>query len=203
MTDSTAPEKSKVFLVGKNQAKTFPVARLRGHDQHMDALFNRNGESCRSLYDQLYPQPSPTRGNIDRLVQRLNADGVTDVLETNVICYSTPMSSDLAQAAHAGGRARGTELFRGLLDLLQPRVLIAHGSGTLDILSRLLGTGGFDIPENAEKASFREVGRIRVYPIPSFAPPAWNKWSRWAGAYFDRLAKSVAEIVGDKSQPVH
>ena len=46
MTDIADPMKATVFIVGKNQAKTFPESRLN-HDRHMDGLFNRSGETAR------------------------------------------------------------------------------------------------------------------------------------------------------------
>lgn len=44
--------KATVFIVGKNQAKTFPESRLN-HDRHMDGLFNRSGETARGIYDEM------------------------------------------------------------------------------------------------------------------------------------------------------
>jgi hypothetical protein len=68
---------------------------------------------------------------IDLLRNMLSDVGIHQVLETNVICYSSPMSADLAQPAHAGGREAGTAIFRLLLEYVRPRVLIAHGAGTV------------------------------------------------------------------------
>jgi hypothetical protein len=89
MTDMVNPEEARVFIVGQNQATGFPPALVGGHKVYIDALFNRNGRSCRQLYDAIRgPEgPSPTRKNIDALREALAHVGVHDVLETNVICY--------------------------------------------------------------------------------------------------------------------
>jgi len=203
MTDSTMPERSEVFIVGRNQAKTYPVELLRDHDQHIDALFNRNGEGCRGLYDKLYPAPSPTRKNIARLSRLLKDRGIEDILETNVICYSTPMSSDLSQAEHRGGAARGTELFTGLLNFIRPRVVIAHGAGTVADLARVLKTEKFSVPDGPAKVCFHDVDKLRIYPIPSLAPPAWNSWSRWADEYLGRVSEHIRTFLQAHGERTH
>ena len=106
MTTMTNPREAGVFIVGRNQRKGYP-SRDISHQRHLDALFNRKGESCRGLYDSVTnDRPSPTRKNTDRLVCRLNRRNIHDILETNVICYSTPMSADLRKSAHDGGAGR-------------------------------------------------------------------------------------------------
>src|SRR5690606_16544543 len=103
MSDLENPLASSVLAVGKNQAKGYPVNRV-SHRRHLDALFNRNGETCRGLYDEITGgKPSPTRTNTDVFRAVLAAHGIASVLETNVVCYSTPMSGDLRLVAHAGG----------------------------------------------------------------------------------------------------
>ena len=122
MTDLKDPMSADVFIVGANQAMTYDVLRLT-HKRHLDALFNRNGESCRSLYDEMTNhRSSHTRKNIDGLRKVLEeARGLCNVLETNVICYSTPMSEDLKRPGNKGGAARGTEIFENLLRYIHPQ----------------------------------------------------------------------------------
>jgi hypothetical protein len=113
MTKLTDPAQAKVFIVGKNQAKGYPVELVGNQGRHIDALFNRNGQTCRGLYDQINQnKPSPTRQNIVSLVKKLADAGIRETLETNVVCYSTPMSSDLSRSIHQGGAERGEEIFR-------------------------------------------------------------------------------------------
>src|SRR4051812_48563507 len=94
MTSMKKPQKARVLIVGRNQAKSYPVEKVGSHDQYIDSLFKRNGETCRAVYDKVTDgKGSGARSNINELVRRLNAVGIHDVLETNVICYSTRMSA--------------------------------------------------------------------------------------------------------------
>jgi len=133
------PEKARIFIVGYNQATGFPAAALVGrHNAYIDALFNRNGMSCRNLYQQMrgHKGPSQTRKNIDALRKGLANVGINDVIETNVICYSTPMSNALAYAKNQGGKAAGRKIFWEILGIIRPIILIAHGAGTTKELRR-------------------------------------------------------------------
>ncbi len=196
MTRLSDPTRARVFIVGKNQAKGYLVEKVGSHARHIDALFNRNGQSNRSLYDEITGgQPSPTRLNVEGLTTRLERLGVPEVLETNVICYSTPLSVDLSLPSHTGGKKRGQEIFRTLLHFIRPSVLIVHGAGASRELAKLLGT---DLPEPPTVPSTfhrRETDHGIVFVIPSLAPPEYNKWSSWAPEYLDRLAPLVARDV--------
>jgi hypothetical protein len=132
MSDSSTPGSSRVFLVGFNQATPFDQTITKDHNAYIDALFNRNGCSIRELYKSARgrKRPSPTRRNISCLTARLVAKGVADVLETNVVCYATPMGRDLADKANAGGVQKGTTIFVTLLDEIRPQILLAHGEAT-------------------------------------------------------------------------
>ncbi len=154
---------------------------------------NRNGRSCRALYDAARSEqgkqgPSLTRRNLDALRRRLARHGVTGVLETNVVCYSSPMSSDLAEPRHRGGKVRGAEIFTWLLSAIEPRILIAHGAKTKKVLSRLLGVSLPDLPRHPAPPRFVRASAHEVVAIPSLAPPAWTKWAGWAPTYLDDLA---------------
>jgi hypothetical protein len=195
MTELTNPLSANVFVVGKNQAKGYDASRL-SHRRHVDALFNRNGESCRVVYDEMTGfNSSPTRRNIDRLRQMLKAEGVTRVLETNVVCYSTPMSGDLRLPQHSVGTARGTEIFLALVHFIEPKVLIAHGSGTTNTLGSLLGAILPLPPDLPIVPTPTIVGNSKVFVIPSLAPPQWNKWHTWADQHLINVAKAVARAL--------
>lgn len=195
MTRASDPHACKVFIVGKNQRNGYPEGAIT-HERHLDGLFNRNGETCRSVYDELTGgRPSPTRQNTDRLVDCLLSHGVANVLETNVICYSSPMSADLRLEAHTGGAARGEELFRYLLRAIDPRVLIVHGAGAKKQLARILQSNLCDEPSRSDDVRVVEVCTRSVFVIPSLAPPAWNKWCGWADAHLDCVGKSVAKVI--------
>jgi hypothetical protein len=195
MTELRDPLKATVFIVGRNQRNGYESARL-SHQRHIDALFNRNGESCRKIYDEITGgTPSPTRNNTDNFRAMLMVQGVTDVLETNVICYSTPMSADLSLSEHAGGALRGSEIFRLIFELIKPKVLIAHGAGTRRNLEKLLGV---ILPEAQTHPGLPvsvAVGSTQVFVIPSLAPPQWNKWQSWAPEHLRAVAESVARVL--------
>ncbi len=71
------PLSARVLIVGRNQAKAFDASRLT-HERHLDSLFNRNGESCRGVYDELTGLPaSSTRKHIDCLREILAYRGST------------------------------------------------------------------------------------------------------------------------------
>ena len=195
MTNLTEPQTASLFIVGRNQAKGYPTDKLT-HQRHLDALFNRAGESCRKLYDGMTgSRPSQTRRNIDHLHSILERVGVDRILETNVVCYSTPMSDDLRLPAHAGGTVRGMELFCRLLEFVQPKVLIAHGSGTKAILEGLLSKPLPAPPSKLAEPESTDVNGIKVFVIPSLAPPKWNQWCGWADAYLTEVAKAAARVV--------
>ena len=197
MTKLQDPLQARVFIVGKNQAKTFSELMVGSHDRFLDALFNRKGQSCRGLYDRVSGgKPSPTRRNIDGLTSRLESKGVREILETNVICYSTPMSSDFSEVRHRGGRARGTEIFQSLLEWGCPAIMIVHGKGTRKRLGRILGTELPLPPEQPSVPVFTSVSyegkQSQAVVIPSLAPPEYSKWKSWAPRYLDSVVDEVA-----------
>jgi hypothetical protein len=193
MTDLKNPQVASVFIVGKNQAKGFPTERIT-HERHVDALFNRNGQSCRGLYLEL-TEPSPTRCNIDSFASMLADVGVYQVLETNVVCYSTPMSQDLSLPEHRNGENRGTEMFCTLLHYIKPRVLIAHGAGTIKKLSKVLDASLPSARKQPGPPVRVEIGEKIIFIIPSLAPPAWNKWSSWSREHLAEVSKGVADAL--------
>lgn len=206
MTELQDPRQAKVFIVGKNQAKTFLADQVGTHKRFLDALFNRNGQSCRRLYDRMTagrPSPTPTRQNIDRLNRNLNRAGVREILETNVICYSTGMSPELDRLEHVGGKDRGRLIFRTLLEHIRPPVIIAHGADTRRELARVLGDELPECPEQPDPVAFSQAdqGEYRpwVFIIPSLAPPAYNRWSGWAGPYLQKVAGEVGRVLDQNS----
>ena len=193
MTEMKNPWEAEVFIVGMNQRNGYDVDRV-SHQRHLDALFNRNGESCRGLYDELTEgKPSPTRKNTDALVAHLKKRNICSVLETNVICYSTPMSHDLRDPEHSCGSESGEAIFRYLLAEVAPAVLIAHGAGTSSRLSRVLQSGRLRVPRSEDEICDVQLDGHLVIPIPSLAPPAFCRWSPWADRYLDKVAHRVRQ----------
>lgn len=196
MTSLTDPGEADVFIVGKNQRNGYDAAKVGSHDHYVDTLFNRGSETCRALYDRMVGLPSPTRKNTDTLVRQLSARGVTRVIETNVICYSTPMSADLRSAHHIGGAERGSEIFKALLRLIQPEVLIVHGTDTARKLGSVLGRNLPAPPEGPGQPQPTRIGEAVFFVIPSLAPPAFNKWSSWSTGHLAVISDQVADILG-------
>jgi len=193
MTKLTIPYEADTFIVGKNQRNGYPVDVSGSHQRYLDALFNRNGEGCRKLYDEITRgKSSPTRKNIDIFVRELEGVGVRRILETNVICYSTPMSPDLRLEIHAGGEKRGEEIFRFLLTVIKPKILVVHGVGASKKLSSILGIDLGRVPTSVNDLRLYHCDGMFVVVIPSLAPPAFNVWSTWAPAHLAKVAKAVA-----------
>jgi hypothetical protein len=208
MTGMKRPEEARVFIVGHNQARAFPVEKVGDHDAYMDALYNRNGKSCRELYNNICGDEGSSTGrkNIDALREGLTNLGIDDVVETNVICYSTPMGKDLTHPNHQGGKEAGRAIFRGILEIIRPLVLIAHGVATKRELERVLSRG---LPEAACNQD-APVPRVRVstqlgggpyepivFVIPSLVPPEWNRWHGWARPHLAELCSEVRKFLDD------
>jgi hypothetical protein len=207
MTEMADPENARVFIVGFNQATGFPVNSVKSHADYIDALFNRKNRSCRALYDKMRGSKgaSPTRKNTDALNKMLSDNGVKDIIETNVVCYSTPMSSYLSHAQNKGGKEAGREIFIELLRLIRPKVLIVHGEGTRKELARVLGIKTPALPESADSApcSTRETTSILgdsyapvIFFVPSLAPPKWNGWAAWAPKHLKAVAAEASKVLG-------
>ena len=194
MTKLQNPLDANIFVVGKNQRNGYDCKTLGSHQRHMDALFNRNGESCRAIYGEMtVGKPSPTRKNTDRFVGMLESNGVDNVLETNVICYSTPMSADLQKSRHARGSRKGEEIFRFLLNAIQPKVLVVHGAGSNKKLASILNCDLDTEPQSETHIRLNKTAGMLIASIPSLAPPAYNKWSKWADRELKTLAKEISQ----------
>ena len=196
MTKLADPFRADVFIVGMNQKKGYPTSVV-SHKRHLADLFNDEPGGCRRLYDEVTGgKPSPTRKNLDVLVGRLKAAGGESVLETNVICYSTPMSPDLRLMSHGGGARRGEEIFRFLLSAIEPKALIVHGAGAGNKLKSILGCELPDRPTSVDDGvSLRRRGEMLIVAIQSLAPPAYNKWKSWALGHLTRVAEAVVDHI--------
>ncbi len=195
------PSCATVFIVGYNPANAYPAARVE-YERHIDALFNRNGETCRAFYSEI-TRESPTRGNIEMLTDKLAAAGVSSVLETNVVCYATRKKRDLRSAEHDGGKVRGLEIFQALVGEIRPRSMVVHGKGVRDEFNRAFKKEP-QLPTPPDRADlFAHVDHssgTRVYVIPSLALPGYQNWPplnsfcNWADHYLDELATRIANL---------
>lgn len=199
MTSMQDPSRASVFIVGYNPAKPYPIDKVP-YERHIDALFNRNGESCRGLYSEVTKE-SPTRENIELLTAKLAIAGITSVLETNVVCYSTSKKRDLGSLAHVGGKTRGLEIFRALVREIRPKVMVVHGKGVRDEVNRTFRSEPPlpPPPDRADLFVHQDLSTgTRVFVIPSLALPGYQNWPplnsfcNWAAAYLDELAARIA-----------
>jgi len=113
------------------------------------------------------------------------------------------MSDDLRSHEHLGGKERGTELFQTLLEIIDPRVLIAHGSGTVKDLGRLLATPLPSVPAAASVTARATVGSMSIWVVPCLAPPKWSSWMRCADEHLDLVCREVAEHIGLAGRNTH
>ncbi len=195
MTSLSNPIDCDLFTVGKNQRNGFDVDAVGSHDHFIDCLFNRGNETCRGLYDRLVARASPTRRNTDRLVELLRNEGISGVLETNVICYSTPMSADLRRDTHTHGAERGSEIFASLFKIISPKVIIAHGSDTARKLGKFMGVELPAPPKGPGEPRFWNVNGTGVFVIPSLAPPQFNTWAKWSNEHLRQVSVQAAEFL--------
>jgi hypothetical protein len=196
MTKMKRPDQASLFIVGYNQAKIFEKRNVGSHKRFVDAMFNRNGQDCRNLYDQVTEKSSNTRPHIDALTTLLERKGVADILETNVICYSTPMGNDIGNSIHEGGFEHGTVIFETLLDSIRPKSLIVFGSNTREKIERLFDGKLPDLPTGPDDLVIANPKRggysPTLYLIRSLAPPGYNKWHTWAEAHLELVTDAVA-----------
>lgn len=203
MTDMEDPSSAKVFVVGYNPASAYSSDSV-DYERFMNSLFNRSGEGCRSFYREV-TRTSPTRGNIEMFTNKLAAQGITDILETNVVCYGAGKKKHLSQPEHSGGKERGVEIFRTLIHDIRPKAVVVHGSGVAKEFSRALGLSPAlpGPPNTSEKFVERELdNQIRVFVIPSLALPGFQNWPssplqsfcNWADTYLDEVAEKVATV---------
>jgi hypothetical protein len=181
--------------VGANQAKRYDAHAVGSLDAYCDALFNRGDENCRALYDRMTKgRPSPTRTNLDAAVKALGEVGIHDVLETNVVCYSTPMSTDLSLSMNAKGREQGEAIFRLLLEHISPAIVWVHGAGAAKRLPRVLPKVPHLKP--GEGWTWARSGARLVIVTRSLAPPAANTWLDKRQTVVNEIADFALRAIG-------
>ena len=196
-TDLNDPSSAKVFLIGRNWGVPFLMQDVGSHNRFIDAMFNRNGESCKRLYDKITNHvPTRTKRVYSRLQEVFAAREIDKIIETNVICYGTRGNAKvLNQQEHRGGRERGISIFRAVLEAIRPPVLICHGTAAASDFAKILGCNVSGpqrefhepVPFRLPVAGYRPA----VFIIPALAAPEYNKWCRWSERYFQSLANAV------------
>ena len=187
MTDLDDPESANVFVVGINQATTYPANML---ERHIDALFNRNGETNRSLYSEIRSgASSPTRKATEKLTRALQEKGLK-VIETNVFCSSTPKYKDLTITE----KSRGFSIFQTVYSTIQPKVLIVHGEPTRKELNRRMGWAipKPQLPPQAPIVSWQK--QVAIIPQSTLSPAPNRGFNNWGKAHSEKHFKAVAEL---------
>ena len=193
MTDMTNPLEADVFVIGMNPAKQYPANEIP-HQRHFDALFNRNGERCRGLYDEVNRgDSSPTRLNIDSFTALLNQRNVHNIIETNIICYTNLDNAPFPNPGHTAQSKRGEEIFRYILEQIAPKILIVHGVATAKSLSVILNSTPIMVPKSLDEFHEVQTENHLVIPTRSFAPQQFNQWRPWSGAFLNAVADRVRE----------
>lgn len=200
MTSSTSPESCRVFIVGFNQARAFDAARIPSVHDYINILYNRGGTTCRGVYDELNPVPSRTRTNLDRVTASLADAGILDVIETNVICFSTPMGAELTQRKNRQGATVGRSIFGTILSHIQPKVIWLHGAGAAKAYRKEISR---ELPNrpSARLIQIDTVADTRIIQIGSLAPPAFNRWHREFDAVLDKATRATAEFLSTSAVP--
>lgn len=203
MTDLENPSCADVFIVGYNPATAYPSNDV-SYERFIDSLFNRNGETCRKFYAEITKQ-TPTRSNIEMLVDKLTKIGVSSILETNVVCYGAKKKKYLRRREHVGGKARGMEIFRKLVEVIRPKVILIHGNGVCKTFRYSFNLSLLpDAPE--AKNMFVQVKLdwgTELFVIPSLALPAFRNWPKsplesfcnWADEYLDEVSKRILTVI--------
>lgn len=183
-TTDTDPAQADVLIVGASSAKKFRATDVGSHNQFLDALWNRNGQTCRGMYDAVTTKPSRTRPNLDQLSKMLAVHGLTS-LQTNVTCASAPYDAEVSEE----DRAHGTELFKAVVAHVRWKAMIVYGIGASKRFGRAFGVAMPPVP-SPDSAPVRTTlhGRA-VFISPTLAPPSYRA-SVWP--YLERVVAAIA-----------
>ncbi len=196
------PMSCNLLLVGASSAKPFAVASLPEKGEFLDAHFNRNGSSCRALYDRLVDAPSRTRRNIDRAMGLLEEVGWR-VMQTNVTCASAPVDSAVSRNA----RKQGTEIFRVIVERVPWKAMVVFGAGAAKRFGKALritipAPADLMVELTAEPRLTSFDGRPVLF-IPTLAQPGYRS-TVWP--YLERcipLLSNSGESMKSNSLRVH
>ena len=203
MTVLNDPSRADVFIVGYNPATAY-LSRDVDYERFIDSLFNRNGETCRKFYAEITKQ-TPTRDNIGMFADKLTKVGVSSILETNVVCYGAKKKKYLRRPEHVGGKARGMDIFRKLVEVIHPKVILIHGKGVCQTFRCSFNLPSVpDPPDTKDKfVQIKLDWGTELFVIPSLALPGFRNWPQsplkpfctWAEVYLDEVSKRVLQVV--------
>lgn len=184
MTD-TDPGQANVLVVGASSAKTFHTADVGSHDHFLDALWNRNGQTCRAMYNAATGKPSRTRPNLDRLSGMLAVRGLTS-LQTNVTCASGRYDAEVPDE----DRVHGTELFKTVVAHVPWKAMIVYGVGASKKFGRAFGVNMPAVPSADSPPVWTTFQGRPVYVSPTLAFPGYHA-SVWQ--YLERVVAAMTD----------
>lgn len=197
MTDIAEPSEAEVFVVGANQPTAYPPDKVGSHQRFLNALFNRDGETCRTLYREIRGGSSGTRSHSDDFVKMLQAAGVKKIVETNAVCFSTPKADDLKRFENREGLEKGIRIFSEIFRIIKPRVMVVHGAGTVEFLRRHHQIRLPKPPKEGDQFPHSIIAATQVFVVRSLALPEVNKWDSWRTEYLHEIAKRVSSQLDD------
>lgn len=184
-TTDTDPGQVNVLIVGASSAKTFHTADVGSHDHFLDALWNRNGQTCRAMYNAATIKPSRTRPNLDRLSGMLAARGLTS-LQTNVTCASGRYDAEVPDE----DRVHGTELFKAVVAHVPWKAMIVYGVGASKQFGRAFGVAMPPVPSADSPPVWTTIQGRPVFVSPTLAFPGYLA-SVWP--YIERVVAAITD----------
>jgi hypothetical protein len=209
MTASNNPRAARVFLVGYNQATRYDSATVNemvgNRKGYIRCLFNdqpSEGISCHALHthvlESLNQDPSRTRRKINQIKESLASLNITDVLETNIFCYSTRSAAELRE--NPQGAERGRKIFCNLLKHVRPKVIIAHGKKTVEVLEAMLCSQFPAVSSRTDQWVWNSEETQRELDSKPYSPLVFTirslssrDWPRW-----EENAQSAIKSMSDK-----
>lgn len=186
MTDAD-PEQAQVLIVGSSSSKIFRTEDIGDHDTFIDGLWNRNGRTCRAMYDAATTRPSRTRPNLDRLSAMLADRGVAS-MQTNVFCASAPYTADLTE----DDRAHGSQIFKAVVAYVPWQAMIVHGIGASRRFGETFGLGMPEVPLADAHPVWIDFHGRPVFVAPTLAAPRYRT-TVWP--HLDAVVATIAEAI--------
>lgn len=183
-TTDADPERADVLIVGASSAKAFHCDDVGDHDRFVDALWNRNGRSCREMYERATVTPSRTRPNLDRLSKMLKDRGCTP-MQTNVACSSARYDAELSTE----DRQHGTAIFRAVVHHVPWQAMIVYGVGASKRFGAALGVRLPPVPPPDSDPVWVAAFERPVFVSPTLGPPGYRN-SVWP--YLERVIEAIA-----------
>lgn len=185
-TTTTNPAQADVLIVGASSANTFRVADVGDHQRFLDALWNRNGQTCRSMYDAATLKPSPTRPNLDRLSKMLADSGMTS-LQTNVACASARYDVEVS----ADDRQHGTIIFTTVVEHVPWKAMIVYGVGATKGFGKAFGLTMPKVPAPDSDPISVQFRDRPVFVSPTLAAPGFRS-TVWP--YLECVVTAIASL---------